>query len=317
MSSKINLENQDDVQVIHQFYQDIISSLPNIVYLLDKDCTLVGGNNNFLTMLGLTHLDELEENFYQRLVTFANWSEERAQLLKRDDINALLSDTATYDSPEKPVLGAEGKITYYLATRVPLFSNDKKNQGLLVVLMDVSEKLLLTEQLKKIKEQLQLSNAQPAPTSVASHINMSKNERPSVLLVEDNRIAQKAGQALLMQFDCKVEVAPSEGEVANLFKPGKYDIVFMDISLEDTSGYVMAKKIRQMEQNTAHHVPIIALTGYQADVVKYDCDDYFMEGAITKPLTSEQVKQIIQHYVYHIDIPISGLRSIKTAPKSN
>ncbi len=66
-----------------------------------------------------------------------------------------------------------------------------------------------------------------------------------------------------------------------------------------------------MEKDTGQRVPIIALTGYEADVVKYDCVDYFMEGALTKPLTSEQAKQIIQHYIYHIDIPVRGLKSIQ------
>ena len=57
-------------------------------------------------------------------------------------------------------------------------------------------------------------------------------------------------------------------------------------------------------------MPIIALTGYEADVVKYDCRHYFMEGAISKPLTSEQAEQIIKHYVYHLDVPVRGLKSI-------
>lgn len=130
-------------------------------------------------------------------------------------------------------------------------------------------------------------------------------------MVEDNSIAQKAAQALLMQLDCHVDVAESGDKAALLFEPGKYDLVFMDIGLEDTSGYVVSKKIRQLEQSTEYHVPIIALTGYQADIVKYDCEDYSMEGALTKPLTTEQAKQIIQHYIYHIDIPIHGLKSIK------
>ncbi|MGQ3889464.1 response regulator [Legionella sp. CNM-1927-20] len=317
MSSKINLVNQDEVSMLQQYYQNIINSLPNLVYILDKDCTLVGCNNNVLTMLGLTDLSKLEESFYQRLITFAEWSEERAQMLKRDDINALLSDTPSYSAPEKPVLDRGGKVTYYLATRVPLLKQANQVEGLLVILIDITENKLLTEQLEKIKQQLQQNNAKPNLTSLSTHLNETKKDRPKVLLVEDNAIAQKAGQALLMQFDCKVEVAPSEGEVAKLFKPGKYDIVLMDISLEDTSGYVMAKRIRQMEKDTSFHVPIIALTGYQADVVKYDCDDYYMEGAITKPLTGEQVKQIIQHYIYNIDIPVSGLKSIKSEHENN
>ena len=85
----------------------------------------------------------------------------------------------------------------------------------------------------------------------------------------------------------------------------------MDIGLQDTSGYVVSKKLREMEKNTEYHVPIIALTSYQADVVKYDCNDYFMDGVITKPLSNKQAEQIIKRYVYHENIEISGLQSVK------
>lgn len=134
---------------------------------------------------------------------------------------------------------------------------------------------------------------------------------PKVLMIEDNAIAQKAVQALLMQLDCQVDVADSGEKAVSLFKPGKYDLIFMDIGLEDGSGYVVSKKLRQIEDGSGFRVPIIALTGYEADVVKMDCNDYFMEGAITKPLTSEQARQIIEHYIYHMDIPISGLKTTK------
>lgn len=83
----------------------------------------------------------------------------------------------------------------------------------------------------------------------------------------------------------------------HLFKPGKYDLIFMDISLLDTSGYVVSKMFRKMEKNTPHHVPIIAVTTHQADVVKKDCEDYSMEDVITKPLTSEQAMSFIKRYV--------------------
>jgi CheY-like chemotaxis protein len=128
-------------------------------------------------------------------------------------------------------------------------------------------------------------------------------------MIEDNIIAQNVEKALLMALNCQVDIAESGDKALQLFGPGKYDLVLMDIGLEDTSGYVVAKQLRNMEKDTNHHVPIIALTGYEADVVKYDCEQYFMEGAITKPLTSEQAEQIIKHYVYHMDIPVNGLKS--------
>ena len=135
--------------------------------------------------------------------------------------------------------------------------------------------------------------------------------KPHVLMVEDNVIAQKVESALLTELNCEVDVAETGDRALELFKPGKYDLVLMDISLEDTSGYLVAKNLREKERETQFHVPIIALTSYQADVVKYDVHDYFMDGVLTKPITSEQVKQIIQRFIYHEDeVEVIGLKLV-------
>lgn len=298
-----------NLQVVNQFYQDIIDCMPNIVYVLDKDCTLTGCNTNFLKLIGLKQLTEESANPYKQLIKQAHWPEERVESIKRDDINALLMGDAIHNVEAPPIVDRNDKVVYYEFSRFPLFDQTEKVLGLVVILTDISECKKMEDQLARLKEQLQLNNIK-APNLMSSPLN--KDKTPKVLMVEDNSVAQKTTQALLMQLDCHVDVAKSGDEAAKLFEPGKYDLVFMDIGLEDTSGYVVSKIIRQMEKGTEYHVPILALTGFEADVVKYDCDEFYMEGALTKPLTSEQAKQIIQHYVYNIDIPIRGLKSIKS-----
>lgn len=132
---------------------------------------------------------------------------------------------------------------------------------------------------------------------------------PRVLLVEDNLIAQTVEKDLLQTLGCEVDVAEDGEGSLTLFSPGKYDVILVDIGLQDTSGYIVAQKIREQENGTKYHVPIIALTSYKAEVVKHDCREYFMAGAITKPLTINQAEQIIKHYIYEQDILVDGLIS--------
>jgi PAS domain S-box-containing protein len=317
MSRAVKSRAQNNSSDMLQYYQDVIDCMPNIVYLLDRNCTLTGCNKNFRSLLGLKEKKEIiGTSPYKNLVSLAHWSAERVEIFKRDDISALLSGESIYDTEEPPVFAKKGNIVYYLSSRIPLFNKNKEVIGLVGILTDITERKNMEEQLEKIKEQLQASNVEKRdslvfPVVLQDGKKSDNRKAPNVLMVEDNTIAQKSAQALLMQLDCHVDVADSGDKAAMLFEPGKYDLVFMDIGLEDTSGYVISKKIRQLEKGTKHHVPIIALTGYEADVVKYDCVDYTMEGAITKPLTGEQAKQIIQHYIYHINIPISGLKSVK------
>ncbi len=298
-----------NLKVVNQYYQDIIDCMPNIIYILDKDCALTGCNTNFLKLIGLKELTKGSVNPYKQLIKQAHWPEERVEAIKRDDINAVLMGETILNVEGAPIINRHGKISYFEFSRIPLFDLTKNVIGLVVILTDISGRKKMEEQLVRLKEQLQQNNIKSS-SSMSQPLNGEKI--PKVLMVEDNSVAQKSTQALLMQLDCHVDVAKSGDEAAKLFEPGKYDLIFMDIGLEDTSGYVVSKKIRQMEKGTEYHVPILALTGFEADVVKYDCDEFYMEGALTKPLTSEQAKQIIQHYVYNIDIPIRGLKSIKS-----
>lgn len=298
----------ENILDLAELYQAAFSKMPYLSYLLDKDARLVMCNDRLRELIGAECI-AAEASLYPCLITALSWSEERVARLKKDDIEALVSGEPHLDVIEPPIVQPDGYILYFHAHRTPLYNAKQKVIGCLVVLVDVTQEQALEQALFQAKAALQKENAS-ATMAPKSPYRPQKLTQPEVLLIEDNTLAQKAGQALLMQLDCKVTVADSLETMKEAFKPGKFDIVFMDIGLQETSGYVLSKCIRSLEQNTPHHVPIIALTGYEAEVVKHDCNDYFMEGAITKPLTTEQAKQIIQHYVYHIDIPVNGLKTV-------
>lgn len=281
---------------IHHYYMDIINCMPNIVYWIDLDCELKGSNNNFVKLLGLKDLHDFTGTAYELLRKYAHWPESCVEALKLDDMTAIFSGKAKYNVEELPIPIGDNKLSY-LSTRVPLFDNKKQVTGLVIILTDITDRK---------------SNEQYAPAD--SHPDLMLIGRPNgriprILMVEDNLIAQKVEQALMVTLGCDVDMAESGEKALALFSPGKYDVVFMDIGLQDTSGYIVAKKLREKEKGTDHHVPIIALTSYQADIVKYDCRDYFMDGVITKPLSSDQAQQIIEHYVYHKDVSVNGLES--------
>ncbi len=289
-------------------YQDIIHCMPDIVYILDKNCLLTEGNKNLLTWLGVEKLSDIKKTLYATLIDHKHFSAERVEHFKHDDIQALLSEEAQYDVEEHPVIDADGEIIYFSASRIPLFDKEKNVVGLVVILKDLSEQKKMIEQLERLKEQLTSSSL--SKTSTASFSIRDNTEPPKILLIEDSIIAQRAAQALLMQLDCLVDAVNTGEKALALFEPGKYDLIFMDIGLENDSGYVVSKKIRQREHDSAYKVPIIALTSYEAEIVKVDCHDYFMEGAITKPLTQEQAKEIIERYIYKVERPLSGLKSL-------
>ena len=277
---------------VHEYYMDIINCMPHIVYWVDANCTLMGCNLNFVKLLGLEQLNDFIGTPHDQMMKQLSWPAERIELFRQDDMAVLFSGLPEYDVEELPVYKKEGRVIYYKSSRIPLFDVNKKVTGLVVILNDITAQ-------KEMEKVLNLTHPIHRVTGIKH-----TNKPVRVLLVEDNIIAQHVQQTLLMTLNCEVDIAGSGDAASMLFEPGKYGLVFMDIGLQDTSGYIVSKTFREMEKNTRYHVPIIALTAYQADVIKADCNDYFMDGVITKPLTSEQALQIINRYVYHQEMDV-------------
>lgn len=298
-------------------YKAISSQTSDIIYLLDKNCSIIDCNHNFLKLAGIDSIDEKNVgSLYKYMKESGFWTEKQVQMMKTKDIEVIVSGQSTIEIAEPPALDKQEQVHHYIASRIPILDDNQLVIALIVILKEVTERKIMEEQFEKIKHELEQFNARNDQTvKIINHVKphqitsipTESNEPLRVLVVEDNPVAQKAAQSILMQVDCVVDIIKTESELLNIFEPGKYAMVFMDIGLEETSGYILAKQIRNKEKNTDYHVPIIALTGYKAELLTADCDYYKMEGAITKPLTLEQARQLIQRYIHKIDVSVKGL----------
>lgn len=116
-----------------------------------------------------------------------------------------------------------------------------------------------------------------------------------VLLVEDNLIAQRLQSTTLNSLNCEVDIASNDKQALELFLPGKYDLILIDIGLPDLSGDKVTKIIREREQDTSFHVPVIALTAHLDEQAH---PEYFAAGVdevYAKPLSYDQTKEIIDY----------------------
>ena len=299
-----------------QSFSQAFAATANYAYLLDKDGHLIACNHNLLHALKLEKISTTAVGAIYQLFLENNFGNpEQLKLLKKTDIDCLMSSQPLKSPEPEPLWLHKEKTHWFEIHRTPLL--DKKNAplGLMVELVDVSDMLHLHEQLEKISAELKRSNAK-AGGSIPIQSDKERHEiqffeSPKVLLIEDDELAQKAAKTAMLHCNFEVDTAKDEKEFEKKFKPGKYQIVFMDIGLGNTSGYMIAKQLRQKEQGTQHNVPIIAVTGFDPENLRHDCAYYQMEGAIQKPLSIEQVNQINQRYIRHIDIEISGLKTSK------
>jgi CheY-like chemotaxis protein len=108
-----------------------------------------------------------------------------------------------------------------------------------------------------------------------------------VLVAEDNPINQRIIEFQLKKMGLEVDIVPNGKEAIAKYCSTNYDLIILDIQMPVMDGYQAAKKIRELEDASALHTPIIALT---ANAMKGDRELYISAGMdeyISKPFTYE------------------------------
>lgn len=157
-------------------------------------------------------------------------------------------------------------------------------------------------------------NNKDIPLSVNLDSTASQEDRHSenlahVLLVEDTEMIQFVTKSLLNNAGFSVDIASSGEEAVEMFSPGKYSLVYMDIGLPVMNGYETSQAIRAKEKalSAKTKTPIIALTGHGAVDVQAFCSEAGMQGVLSKPLSREQAEKVWQRYGKQESIHVPGL----------
>lgn len=126
-----------------------------------------------------------------------------------------------------------------------------------------------------------------------TELQLPQYKEKNVLLVEDNLINQKMEKKVLSMFGLKVDTASSGTMAVEQGMKKKYDMIFMDIHMEDMDGYQALEEIRKGEKNRT--TPSVALT---ADVEKKTIKRCVieMDGYLLKPLRIEKIPVILRKF---------------------
>ena len=108
-----------------------------------------------------------------------------------------------------------------------------------------------------------------------------------LLVAEDNEINAEVLSELLLLQGVRTVVKTNGVQVLNEFQSaayGTYDAVLIDIQMPEMNGYEAARAIRNLEQNTGRHMPIIAMT---ANAFAEDIQEAMkagMDAHVAKPI---------------------------------
>jgi len=118
----------------------------------------------------------------------------------------------------------------------------------------------------------------------------------NVLLAEDSVVGQKVASRMLAGLNCRVDIAPNGLEAIAMYEDREYDIVLMDCRMPELDGLSAARRIRQIEQDDARHVPIVAMTAQTQDEARQECMDAGMDDLLPKPVRIDDLRATFERW---------------------
>lgn len=117
-----------------------------------------------------------------------------------------------------------------------------------------------------------------------------------ILLVENNELNQEIAVEILKEVGFDVDVA-NDGVVAverrREAKPGRYELILMDIQMPVMDGYEATRQIRALENPDVAGIPIIAMTANAFDEDKKAALEAGMNGHIAKPIDVSKLLELL------------------------
>jgi CheY-like chemotaxis protein len=119
-----------------------------------------------------------------------------------------------------------------------------------------------------------------------------------ILVAEDNLVNQKLATRLLEKAGHMVVVAANGRRALDALASENFDLVLMDVQMPEMDGLDAAAAIREQEQRTREHQPIIAMTAHAMKGDRERCLAAGMDGYVTKPIRPEDLWQAIEQFVF-------------------
>ena len=159
------------------------------------------------------------------------------------------------------------------------------------------ERLGLASYLIKPIKQSELLNAlieqadvQTRPCPIGANGDDGCRLRPlRILLAEDSLVNQKLALGLMGKHGHHVTAVQSGRQALDAVSKNEFDLVLMDIQMPELDGLSATREIRQIEQQTGRHLPIVAMTAHALKGDREQCLAAGMDGYVTKPVRAREL----------------------------
>lgn len=119
----------------------------------------------------------------------------------------------------------------------------------------------------------------------------------NILVVEDSDDSYYVLEAYLRQYNHRLTRAANGARAVDLFKAGRYDLVFMDIHMPDMDGYTATRAIRTWETGRLRaRVPIVVLSSDSPATQFAHGAQAGCSGYLTKPVSLTALSKTLARY---------------------
>ena len=132
---------------------------------------------------------------------------------------------------------------------------------------------------------------------ITSHSLRERKTKLKILLAEDNKTNQLVIIKMLNKTNSIVKIAETGKQVMEILEQEHFDLILMDLQMPEMSGIEAAKNIRENENKTGAHIPIIAMTAQTIKGTREECLSAGMDEYIAKPVEMKKLLQFVDNII--------------------
>ena len=141
-----------------------------------------------------------------------------------------------------------------------------------------------------------LDPAMRPPDVTADTIQKDRGASCRILLTEDNVINQRVALRILEKAGHMVTIAENGKEALKALQEQTFDLVLMDVQMPEMGGFEATALIREKEEFTGRHIPIIAMTAHAMAGDRERCLDARMDDYLAKPVAAASLLEMVERF---------------------
>lgn len=163
--------------------------------------------------------------------------------------------------------------------------------------LDISACLVKPVRQAELFEAIELALSRRAVRAGSKVSAIPPRLRGRVLIAEDNESNLIVARAHLERAGVKVSTVSDGRQALEMLADERFDLVLMDCQMPLLDGFEATRLLRQREQGSGLHLPVVALTANAMPGDRARCMEAGMDDYLTKPYSGDEMLAILQRWL--------------------